>query len=41
MGLLSMHGLASAMNGVLALQVVLYWKRTGAWAAKQAEKKAA
>lgn len=41
LGLLSMHGLSSFLNGVLALQVVLYWNRTAKWSAAQASKKEA
>ncbi|CAM9632113.1 unnamed protein product [Pylaiella littoralis] len=41
LGLLSMHGLSSFLNGVLALQVLLYWNRTAKWAEAQANKKEA
>ncbi|CAM9690625.1 unnamed protein product [Ectocarpus fasciculatus] len=41
LGLLWMHGLSSFLNGVLALQVVLYWNRTGKWAEEQARRKKA
>eukprot|EP00903_Cladosiphon_okamuranus_P009627 g9163.t1 len=41
LGLLSMHGLSSFLNGVLALQLVLYWNRTAKWSAEQASKKEA
>lgn len=41
LGLLAMHGLSSFLNGVLALQVVLYWNRTTNAAEAQAIKKKA
>ncbi|CAM9874529.1 unnamed protein product [Scytosiphon promiscuus] len=41
LGLLAMHGLSSFLNGVLALQVVLYWNRTTGEAEMQAVKKKA
>eukprot|EP00752_Nemacystus_decipiens_P007015 g6293.t1 len=40
-GLLSMNGLSSFLNGVLALQIVIYWNRTAEWSAAQASKKEA
>ncbi|CAM9375755.1 unnamed protein product [Ascophyllum nodosum] len=39
LGLLSMHGLSSLLNGALALQMALYWERTAQWSAAQAQKK--
>lgn len=41
MSLISVYGLSSLFNGIIALQVLLCWNRTAQWSLKQAEKKKA
>lgn len=38
-GLLAMHSLSSVLNGLLVLQVIVYWKKTDLWSQDQAKKK--
>lgn len=41
LGLLAMHSLSSALNGLLVLQVFNYWKETDEWSRNQEKKKTA